>query len=144
MPNYATLTDLRQRLERTLAPLYEDHGELNESWMTADLEAIEGLVHAHLARRYAVPIAAGADLGLLRGLVLDLVVELAHRRKPGASVPPAILAAATQAREWLQGLADGRLSLGSASPAEANAELTQSLVVAGNPPVCTRRHLAGY
>ncbi len=144
MSNYLTVQEVKDRMDRTVAALYNDDGSPNDDWIADDIETVEGVINAHLAVRYATPVQSGADLGLLRGLGLDLIMEVAYRRKPSANVPDALQQAADRARQLLQQIAKGELSLGAAANPETKSAVQGSIVVEGNDPQMTREKLKGF
>lgn len=143
MADYLSAAQVKDRMDRTVAAIYDDAGSLNEDWITADIETVEGLMNAYFSVRYATPVTT-ADDGLLRGLALDLFMEQAYRRNPGAAVPEAVAAAARRAQEMLVRVAAGAVRLGTGGEATASDSASENIVAAGNTPRLTRQRLEGF
>lgn len=155
MGYYLSTDDVQDRMDRTVATLYDDDGVVNTIWITDDISAVEGLMHAYLSVRYITPISSELDQDFLRAVALDLFMEQAYRRLPSAEVPPALQAAAGVARDLLLRISQGEAVLSDETEeeaeqaaedeAEAEAEKRATGIISiGNAPQMSRDKLRGF
>ena len=142
MSAYVTATMLAGRLKASYSRLYAlpaDQADLDR-----DLTAVGGLVDSYLGQRYTVPVADAQALTVVQALALDLAEEIAWRRASGTEIPAKVKDAATTARQTLEKMGAGKLSLAGAAAAESDAAGAAGILVSGQDPQFTRDQLAGY
>jgi phage gp36-like protein len=142
---YATAAELSSRLRRAYAALYGDDetGVVDESLMTADLDAASAEIDGAIAARYAVPVTADGALALLKAWTLTLAEELAYSRSGGADLPEKVKAMTKNVREQLSRIADGKFRL-PADPAESTGGAGSAVLIKRDRPVMTRKKLQGF
>ena len=143
---YITNADIQERLgNATYVQLTDDDGDgsadvgvVNEARLAA-----EGEVNSHLARRYLVPInlITHADLAnLLASITLDLAEHRLRARRPPVSEDARLRQ--SQALDWLQRVADGRIDLPSTTPIASNTTRGTLGRVSGEERLLSRDELS--
>lgn len=145
MGYYATATEVEQRLRKNFATLYTPRGLTAESAVIveADIAAAEADLHSYLAGRYVVPVTDAAAVALLKGWTLTLVEELAYAAVPADALPESVTTRVAALRSRLELIADGKLSLGTATPLESTT-ISDSLIAESATPVFTRDTMKGF
>ena len=145
MGNYATATEVEQRLRKNFATLYTPRGLTAESLLIveADIAAAEADLHSYLAGRYQVPVTDAAAVALLKGWTLTLVEELAYAAVPADKLPEPVTTRVAALRTRLELIAAGKLSLGTATALESTT-ISDSLIAESATPVFTRETMRGF
>ena len=145
--SYLTLAHVQDRLRKNYAVLYTERGEdaADETIVAEDIEAAEADIHSYLAGRYTVPVTDAEACKLLKHWALVLLQEIAYGAIPGREVPKNLAAQVTGLRARLQKIADGELSLGTATeiPA-AEAGIAGEFIADGPAPVFERDNMKGF
>ncbi len=146
MANYLTTADVQARLRQTFAALYTPRGWTaeDESIVEADIEAAEADLHSYLAGRYVVPVADAEAAKLLKHWALILLQEIAYGSVPGREIPKNVAAQVDGLRERLGLIAEGRLSLGTATELPAAAGMSADFISDGPAPVFKRSQMEGF
>lgn len=147
MANYVTVAQVKNRLRRSFQPLYTPRGwtDEDEIIVDADIEAAEADLHSYLAGRYAVPVTDPEAVKLLRHWALTLIEEIAYGAIAGTKVPENVAERAKDIRDRLRQIADGKLSLGTATELTApSAGPSADFISDGPAPVMTRTKLEGF
>lgn len=113
--------------------------------LAQDVTLAEAEVDGFLGRRYATPITNSTALNIVRALALDLWAERAMGRGAGSEVPGKWMERAKRARNLLEEMRAGTLSLaGATSVPERATGGADAIVVEGNDPTFEREDLAGF
>ena len=145
---YITNADIEERLgSDTYVQVADDDGDGVADAGVVDEARLgaEGEVNSYLGCRYQVPISltAHADLAdVLASFTLDLAEYRLRVRRP--PVPKDVLDKRAQAIEWLTRVADGLLTLPSATPVAANPTRGTLGVTIGEERLLTRDELSGH
>lgn len=121
---YITNADIQERLgNATYVQLADDDadGSADVGVVNEARSGAEGEVNSYLARRYLVPInlITHPDLAdLLASIALDLAEHRLRARRPPVSEDARLRR--SQAVDWLERVADGRVDLPSATPVASN------------------------
>jgi len=140
---YATITDMKKRLSRFYAELYDLDGAVDEDAMTEDLTAANAEIDGSLASRYVIPVTAADALPLLKSWCLALVEELAWSRSGRDELPANVKDRAKTAREQLKRCGEGSFRL-PAAPAETTQGQGGASILDIAEPVFTRSKMSGY
>lgn len=145
--SYLTVADVQARLRKNYDALYTERGEsaADEDIVAADIEAAEADIHSYLAGRYTVPVTDAEAVKLLKHWTLVLLQEIAYGAIAGRTLPENIAEQIKSLRLRLQKIADGELSLGTATeiPA-AEVGIAGEFIADGPDPVFTRTDMKGF
>ena len=145
---YITNDDIEQRLGgASYVHLTDDDGDNVADAGVVDEARLgaEGEVDSHLARRFRVPINTTAHpelAGVLASITLDLVEYRLRARRP--PLPAEINRRRDDAVEWLTRVADGRLTLPSATPVATRDTSDVIATTTGEPRLLSRDELSNH
>jgi hypothetical protein len=137
---YINEDNAAKRLGGQFAEFYDI--ETDQAPFDEDVARIEGEVNSLVGRRYQLP-PAGAGLGLVIGLALDLFEERAWQRGgAGDTVPAKVTEKAAQARKLLEQISAGKATLADSQQASAPAGSAAAVaVVQIDTPLMTSKRL---
>lgn len=142
MSSYITTADAQKRMRDEFGRLYDL--PLQQSDLDEDILAAEAIVNSYLGARYTIPVTASDALAIIKTIALDLLEELAYLRAAGDQIPEKVKERADVARQQLEKIADGSMTLAGAAAAQSASSGSSVAVVDGNDPQFTRDQMGGF
>lgn len=142
MADYIRAADYQGRLKDSLARLYKLPDE--QADLDSDVAAAESEVNAYVGARLAIPVTDARAAALLRKLSLDLFEEKAWSRGKGDALPQKITDQAKAARELLDKIASGKVSVAGAANLTEQSAGADAILVDGPDPEFTAEKMEGY
>jgi len=146
--SYVSNTEIQQRLgSAAYVQLADDDGDGVADVVVVDEARLgaEGEVNSYLARRFTVPIdlTVHTDLtDILKTVTLDLIEQRLRQRRP--PVPEATTVRYRDAMRWLQGVADAKIELPSATPVAAQTLRGPLAQTTGDDRLLSREELSDH
>lgn len=112
---YTSLADIQKIIPtRTLAQLTDDEAgaEITTNVVDEAIVAADEVIDAHLRGRYTLPFPDNMPPPILRRLSADIAVFHLYGRRPERRVPEAISQKYKDSIRMLEGIRDGKISLG--------------------------------